>query len=69
MEIAKTTQQREESRPCGAKCEIWSRVVGYFRPISDWNRGKRQEFVERKMFRIDNAAVERIPSSQPGNSR
>ena len=29
-------------------CEIYSRVVGYFRPVSLWNAGKQQEFKERK---------------------
>ena len=28
-------------------CEVYSRVVGYFRPVRQWNAGKRQEFAER----------------------
>ena len=28
-------------------CEIYSRVVGYFRPVSQWNKGKQEEFKER----------------------
>lgn len=28
--------------------EIYSRVVGYFRPINQWNKGKAEEFKERK---------------------
>jgi hypothetical protein len=35
-------------------CEIYSRVVGYFRPVSQWNRGKQQEFRERKYTGIGN---------------
>jgi len=31
-------------------CEVYSRVVGYFRPIINWNDGKRQEFFDRKNF-------------------
>jgi hypothetical protein len=31
-------------------CEVYSRVVGYFRPITNWNDGKKQEFFDRKMF-------------------
>jgi ribonucleoside-triphosphate reductase len=34
------------------KCEVYSRVVGYLRPVSQWNRGKRQEFSDRKVFNI-----------------
>ena len=32
------------------RCEIWSRVMGYHRPISTWNIGKQQEFEDRVMF-------------------
>ncbi len=35
---------------CGKKCEVYSRIVGYFRPVNDWNRGKKEEFGERKNF-------------------
>ncbi|HHI96868.1 MAG TPA: hypothetical protein ENJ96_03355 [Thermodesulfatator atlanticus] len=28
--------------------EVYSRVVGYFRPVQNWNKGKQQEFKERK---------------------
>ena len=32
---------------CESRCEVYSRVVGYFRPINNWNPGKRQEFSDR----------------------
>ncbi len=35
---------------CGEKCEVYSRVVGYLRPVSQWNDGKQSEFKIRKMF-------------------
>ena len=35
---------------CGAETEVYSRVTGYFRPVKNWNRGKREEFKQRKMF-------------------
>jgi len=31
-------------------CEVYSRVVGYIRPVQQWHKGKRQEYVERKEF-------------------
>ena len=31
-------------------CEVYSRVVGYLRPVSQWNRGKQREFSDRKTF-------------------
>jgi ribonucleoside-triphosphate reductase len=32
------------------KCEVYSRVVGYLRPVNQWNRGKQQEFNDRRVF-------------------
>ena len=32
-------------------CEVWSRVVGYLRPIDKWNEGKRTEFKDRLLFK------------------
>ena len=34
------------------RCEVWSRPVGYLRPVQHWNKGKKQEFEERKEFKI-----------------
>lgn len=33
------------------RCEVWSRVMGYLRPIDSWNIGKRSEWHDRKPFR------------------
>ena len=35
---------------CGANCEVYSRVVGYLRPVDQWNDGKQAEFTIRKTF-------------------
>ncbi len=40
----------EEKR---TKCEVYSRVVGYLRPVNQWNRGKQQEFNDRKEFNVE----------------
>ena len=37
---------------CGADCEVYSRIVGYIRPVSQWNKGKQMEFQNRKTFEI-----------------
>ena len=34
------------------KCEVYSRVVGYIRPVQQWNKGKQEEYQERKEFNI-----------------
>jgi anaerobic ribonucleoside-triphosphate reductase len=36
---------------CGKECEVYSRVVGYLRPVSQWNVGKQAEFEERRSFK------------------
>jgi len=33
-------------------CEVYSRVVGYLRPVTQWNEGKQQEFKDRKEFKV-----------------
>ena len=38
---------------CGAECEVYSRVVGYIRPVTQWNKGKKREFKDRKEFVIE----------------
>jgi len=35
------------------RCEVYSRVVGYIRPISQWNIGKQAEWDDRKMFKVN----------------
>lgn len=37
----------EERQPC----EVWTRVMGYFRPVSFYNKGKQSEFKERTYFK------------------
>ncbi len=31
-------------------CEVWTRVMGYHRPVASFNRGKQSEFAERRFF-------------------
>ena len=38
---------------CGASCEVYSRVVVYSIPVQQWNKGKKQEFLDRHEFKID----------------
>lgn len=33
-------------------CEVYSRIVGYLRPVGQWNEGKQQEFKERKEYGV-----------------
>lgn len=57
---------------CGEKCEVFSRIVGYLRPVGQWNEGKQQEFKDRTYFRdmgerekilLNEAGIDNIPVS------
>lgn len=37
---------------CGKDTEVWARVVGFNRPVKQWNNGKREEFRDRVMFKV-----------------
>lgn len=47
---------------CGSDCEVWTRVMGYFRPVSSFNIGKKGEFAERRFF-TEAAAGELVEAS------
>jgi ribonucleoside-triphosphate reductase (formate) len=40
---------------CGAATEVYSRVVGYIRPVQQWNEGKQNEFAKRKTYQLTSA--------------
>jgi ribonucleoside-triphosphate reductase len=37
---------------CKSETEVYSRVVGYYRPVANWNEGKQEEFKQRKVYAI-----------------
>ncbi|SFN85993.1 Anaerobic ribonucleoside-triphosphate reductase [Formivibrio citricus] len=46
-QTAGQTILKDEER---TRCEVWTRVMGYHRPVSAFNVGKKSEFAERKFF-------------------
>ncbi|MFW6013964.1 MAG: ribonucleoside triphosphate reductase [Candidatus Nanoarchaeia archaeon] len=40
---------------CNEKTEVFSRIVGYYRPVSNWNKGKREEYKQRVEFKEQKA--------------
>lgn len=40
------------------RCEIWTRVMGYHRPVSSFNIGKKGEFYERRFFVEERAGLD-----------
>ncbi len=53
---------------CGAETEVYSRVTGYFRPVKNWNRGKREEFRDRKAYSLESSCKSTPHSHQPKES-
>lgn len=45
---------------CSEETEVYSRIVGYYRPVQNWNPGKKSEFNHRKLFTV--------PDSHPSES-
>ncbi|MEM3536771.1 MAG: ribonucleoside triphosphate reductase [Candidatus Bathyarchaeia archaeon] len=45
-----TSGEHKQCPICGATCEVYSRVVGYLRPVDQWNDGKQAEFAIRRTF-------------------
>jgi ribonucleoside-triphosphate reductase len=43
---------KQETCHCGQPCEVYSRVVGYLRPVTQWNDGKAEEFNMRRTFQF-----------------
>lgn len=42
------------------KCEIYSRIVGYLRPLQQWNDGKTAEWCDRKTFKINEDLIKTV---------
>jgi ribonucleoside-triphosphate reductase len=51
------TGEQQQCPICDAETEVYSRVVGYLRPIKQWNDGKKAEFHMRKNFKMDSRPV------------
>lgn len=58
--IAKTETEAELKVPV----EVYSRIVGYFRPINQWNQGKQKEFHHRALIDIDKALKTVVPENE-----
>lgn len=46
------------------RCEVWTRVMGYHRPMASFNVGKKGEFAERRYF-TEAGAVQAQPAPAP----
>ena len=47
MQTTAHTELKDEQR---TRCEIWTRVMGYHRPVTSFNPGKQSEYSDRQFF-------------------
>jgi hypothetical protein len=54
INVFKCTECYEKNKALNnyQECEVYSRVVGYIRPVQQWHKGKKEEYDERKEFII-----------------
>ena len=53
MELKLEELRSELANVKGTECEVYSRIVGYFRPVKQWNNGKQEEYADRVAFEAD----------------
>lgn len=44
--------EKEKEHVKGTKCEVYSRIVGYHRPVDNWNESKQEEFKDRCVYEV-----------------
>lgn len=49
---------------CGATTEVYSRITGYYRPVQNWNDGKSQEYLQRRLYDIGHSTCKENKVSQ-----
>lgn len=59
----------EKCEKCDSPMEIWSRIVGYIRPIQQWNPGKRAEFDDRQTYDLEKSLEREIGPKMPAKKQ
>ncbi len=54
-----------ECPSCGKSCEVYSRIVGYLRPVRQWHDGKQAEFKDRLTYKVDACGCDHGTTAQP----
>ena len=52
------SEPEKKKKICGMETEVYSRVVGYYRPVTSFNLGKQREFKDRKMYKVEGRTSE-----------
>ncbi len=50
--------EKKLSSVTGRPTEVYTRIVGYHRDVSNWNKGKKEEYYDRKTFDVDNGSLD-----------
>lgn len=66
-EIAETKAELENIH--GTETEVYSRIVGYYRAVRNWNKGKKDEFGQRKMFSIESESPKKASENSCAETR
>ena len=53
--------EQYECEHCGSTCEVYSRIVGYLRPVDQWHKGKQSEWKDRRTYKYQKALDKEIP--------
>ncbi|TFG61703.1 MAG: hypothetical protein E4H36_09780 [Spirochaetales bacterium] len=72
VEAELETLKQELSQVEGTPTEVYTRIVGYYRSVNNWNKGKREEYRFRKLFHAAQVPAGRIPDEGlpiPGTQR
>lgn len=68
IEVEIATLQDELNNLHGTPTEVYARIVGYYRAVKNWNKGKRDEFDNRKTFSIELSSESPIDNTQENSS-
>ena len=64
-EIAQVKSELEDVH--GTECGVYARITGYYRPLRNWNAGKREEYKARKVYKPSASQVEERMECSCGN--
>jgi anaerobic ribonucleoside-triphosphate reductase len=54
-----SAEELDMATKCDAKTEVYSRVCGFFRPVQQWNKGKKEEFKDRQEYLVGSKETDR----------
>jgi len=60
--------QEDQLRKCNKPTEVYSRICGFYRPVQQWNLGKREEYAQRTKYNVKDTAKTEIESSEEDGS-